>query len=305
MILDFHTHTFPDKIALRALEGMSAVSHARYFTNGTRQALSASMRESGVDWSLNLPVCTRADQVAKINHTLAEQAEALKAAHIVTFGGMHPACPDPAPQLRFLQENGIRGIKLHPAYQGTALTDPAMLRIIGLASELDLAVLVHAGVDIGFPERNFASVPMILRVLREVRPTRLILAHMGGWQAWDEVERELAGAPVFLDTAYSLGPVPMTVPPETVRWPRNMTPERFARLARAHGTERVLFGTDSPWTDQGESLRLLRETPLTEREKARILWRNGAALLGLTASAEGTEPNHESSEINERMTPFP
>ena len=224
MILDVHTHTFPERIALRALRGMSAQSGARFCTDGTLRSLTDSMRQNGIDRAVNLPVCTRADQVAKINRALAAQAEAPEAARIVAFGGMHPACPEPASELRFLKEHGFRGIKLHPAYQGAELTDPAMLRIIGLASELDLAVLVHAGVDIGFPEHNFASVPMILRVLREVRPTRLILAHMGGWQAWDEVERELAGAPVWLDTAYSLGPVGLTVPPETARWTRNMTP---------------------------------------------------------------------------------
>ena len=39
MIIDFHTHTFPDKIAQRAIAGMQQASHAAAFAEGTLSGL--------------------------------------------------------------------------------------------------------------------------------------------------------------------------------------------------------------------------------------------------------------------------
>jgi predicted TIM-barrel fold metal-dependent hydrolase len=43
--------------------------------------------------------------------------------------------------------------------------------------------------------------------------------------------------------------------------------------------EKILFGSDSPWFDQGESLRWLLELPLTDFEKERITEKNAMNLL--------------------------
>ena len=43
MTIDFHTHTFPEKIAASTLEKLSAASHTQPFTNGTCQGLLNSM----------------------------------------------------------------------------------------------------------------------------------------------------------------------------------------------------------------------------------------------------------------------
>ena len=51
-IIDFHTHTFPEQIAERALARLSQDSGSKPFTGGTVQELQASMREAGVDLSV-------------------------------------------------------------------------------------------------------------------------------------------------------------------------------------------------------------------------------------------------------------
>ena len=53
------------------------------------------------------------------------------------------------------------------------------------------------------------------------------------------------------------------------------------RIIRCFGTDRVLFGTDSPWSSQADTLQAVRALPLTEEEKAAILYGNAAGLLGL------------------------
>ena len=282
MIIDFHTHTFPKKVSAGVVQKLAAAALTRPFTDGSSDALAESMKKAGVDISVNLPVMTYAGQVEKVNSSLISQKEELRAQGIITFGGIHPDYENYRGELKRLKDAGIPGIKLHPAYQGVDFDDPRMMRIVDFASELGLIVITHAGIDIGLYEHNYCSVPQILRVLREVRPERLVLAHMGGWASWDAVERDLAGAPVWLDTAFSIGPVtPLPNADKPPYLSMNLTDEAFVRLAGKHGTDRVLFATDSPWEDQADYIGRMERMLLTDEEKQAIFAGNSAALLGL------------------------
>lgn len=282
MIIDFHTHTFPDAISERVLAKLSRASRTAYFTNGSTAGLLASMEEAGISYSVNLPVMTDAGQVEKINSSLAEQRELLFHKGIITFGGMHPDYADCKSELSRLKENGIKGIKLHPAYQKTDLDDIKMMRVIDCASDLGLIVLIHAGIDIGICDRNYSSVSQILKIIDEIHPAKFVLAHMGGWGCWEDVERDLAGAPVWLDTAFSIGAV--TPSPDADKAPClscNLSDEAFVRLVRKHGSDKILFATDSPWESQKEYVKRLQNMPLTEAEKNQIFSENAARLLSL------------------------
>ena len=52
-------------------------------------------------------------------------------------------------------------------------------------------MLVHAGLDVGFPGVVRGSPRMVINAMKAVGSFGLILAHMGGWRCWDEVERLL------------------------------------------------------------------------------------------------------------------
>ena len=280
--IDFHTHTFPEKIAAKALEQMSRACRASYFSDGTASGLVRDMKQYGVDLSVNLPVMTSPAQVEKVNSSMIAAGEALLAEGILTFGGMHPDYPEPVKELRRLKAAGIRGIKIHPAYQGADLDDPRYLKILDAAEEEGLIVITHAGLDIGIYDHNYASVKAVLHVLNTVRPERFVLAHMGGWGDWDAVEKDLAGAPVWLDTAFSLGPIQSrpsaTEPPIRTE---NLNQADFTRLVRKHGAGRVLFATDSPWERAGLYKDFLQGTDLTAEEKEKIFHGNAEVLLQL------------------------
>lgn len=282
MIIDFHVHTFPDAISANVLAKLSRMSHTEYFTDGSVDGLIASMKEASVDYSVNLPVMTRPDQVEKVNSALIQQKEALARQGILTFAGMHPDYDNYKQELLRIQQNGIPGIKIHPTYQNTAIDDIRMMRIIDQASALGLIVLTHAGVDIGIYDRNYASVGQILKVIDEVHPAKLVLAHMGNWGCWQDVERDLAGADVWLDTAFAIGPItPDRAHSGTPYLSDNLSDDAFVRIVNKHGADKILFATDSPWESQKDYVQRVDRQKLTPRQKELIFSANAAKLLGL------------------------
>lgn len=282
MIIDFHTHTFPAKISARVMEQLSEASKSQYFTDGSVAQLLSSMQEAGIDYCVNLPVMTNTRQVEKINSSMIDQYETLFSHGIIPFGGMHPDYENYKEELGRLKAAGIKGIKLHPAYQSCDIDDLRMLRIIDAASALDLIVLTHAGLDIGILEKNYADVKGILHVIKEVQPPKFVLAHMGNWDGWEAVERDLAGAPVWLDTAFSVGPITPREHCDTSPCSlHNLHEADFLRLARKHGIDKILFATDSPWSIQKEYVEWFANCGLTDDEQAKIFYQNAAALLQL------------------------
>lgn len=283
MIIDVHTHTFPDKIARKVVNSLAREACSNPFSDGTMAGLLAGMKRGGVDYSVNLPVMTSPEQVEKINGQFIEAREQLMQQGIICFGGMHPEYEQMRQELTKLKNSGIRGIKIHPAYQKLDLNHPKMMKIIELASELDLIVITHAGIDIGIYDHDYASVKHVLQVLKEVQPTKLVLAHMGGWGCWDDVERDLAGAPVYFDTAFSIGPIhPLPNWEKAPIAEHNLSVTDFARIARKHGTDKILFATDSPWQEQADAVALVNSAPLTESEKEQIFYRNATKILNMT-----------------------
>lgn len=280
MIIDFHTHTFPAAISEKVLAKLSKLSHTKYFTNGSVNGLIASMKEAHIDYSVNLPVMTTADQVEKVNGSLMADRETLYQQGIITFGGMHPDFENYKQELKRLKDHGILGIKIHPAYQNTDIDDIKMMRIIDCACELGLIIITHAGIDIGIYDHNYTSVSQVLKIIDEIHPEKFVLAHMGGWGCWEDVERDLAGAPVWFDTAFAIGAVtPDEAKTGTPYLTNNLTNEDFVRIIRKHGVEKILFATDSPWESQKDYVERVNKVPLSDLEKEMIFSENARKLL--------------------------
>jgi len=278
MIVDIHTHTFPDKIAAATVEKLAALSHTPPFSDGTVSGLASSMALAGIDRSVVLPVATNPRQVSHVNDSSIRLNES--GGPVVSFGCMHPDFPHWKEELSRIAAAGIRGIKLHPVYQGVDLDDVRYLRILDRCSQLGLAVLAHAGFDIGYPGAVRCSPAMSLRAVKQVGPVTLILAHMGGWRCWEEAAELLSDTGVYLDTSFSLGRIPGEgwYSPEEAAL---LSDHQFVAMVRTFGAHRILFGSDSPWTGQKECLSRLRSLPLTEEELDAILGGNAQKLLQL------------------------
>lgn len=266
MIIDFHTHIFPDKIAAKSIEALSKVSGVTAATDGTLNGLLASMDKSGVDLSVIMPVVTKPSQFETVN-TFAKSVNEQYAGRLLSFGGIHPDCEDYKAKLDFIKDLGLPGIKLHPDYQGVMIDDTRYMNIIEYANELGLIILVHAGIDIGLPEPVHCPPDKARRVLDAIKPKKLVLAHMGGWKQWEEVSEYLAGENVYLDTAFCFD---------------YMEQAAFLKILEKHDKEKLLFATDSPWSDAVHDIQALKELHLEPQLLENIFSNNAKKLLGLS-----------------------
>jgi uncharacterized protein len=262
MIIDFHTHFFPDSLAPRAIEFGSSFPQVTAFTDGTRQGLEDSMRQSGIDVSVCLPLATSPDNVDGINRFAISN----NYLPLIMLGTIHPDSENKTQIVAELSQAGINGIKLHPEFQQFTLDDPRMEELWSACIEHDMFIITHAGADIAFPA-PYKTNPEKVAILHKKYPElKLVIAHFGSWGMWDEVEKHLIGLPIWLDMGYTGGFI---------------APDHMANMIRNHGVDKVFFGTDSPWRDQSTELDIVRALPLTEAEKERILGRNAAAFLNL------------------------
>ncbi len=233
MIIDTHVHCFSDKIAQRALSTMKAMSsELSLYTDGTVNGVLESMEKSGVDISVICPVATNTKQNKKVNDFCIDVNNNNK--NLISLGALHPKLEDWKDELKRIKDAGLVGIKLHPEYQSFFPDEAHMIEIYEYCNKLDMAIVFHAGVDIGFPDPVHATPDRLKKVCERVDTSRFAFAHMGGWNLWDGVEEYLIGQNVYLDVSYSFDFI---------------DDERLIRMIRTHGHEKILFATDSPWRD--------------------------------------------------------
>ena len=280
-IIDFHTHTFPDKIAAAALDKMSKMGQITPHTLGTETALKESMKKAEIDLSVVLPVATNPLKISNINDVSIQNNQ--RNDGLLYFACTHPDAPDWKEELVRAKESGLKGVKIHPVYQGVDIDDKRFLRILDKCGELGLIVVTHAGDDIGFPGQVNCSPKMIRNALNKVGNVTFIAAHMGGWKNWESVAENLVDKNnVYLDTAISLGTIcPLKEDSYSQKELQLLDIEQFSDMVKIFSSERILFGTDSPWTDQLTSKKIIESAPISKIDKQNILQNNAKILLNI------------------------
>ncbi len=264
MVIDFHAHAFPDKIAERAIASLVQGCNGEYMpcSNGTLSGLLNNMNEFGVDISVVQPVITKPGQTVTLNNWAKE----ITCDRIVSFGGIHPQTDDYKRDIDFVCELGLPGIKLHPEYQQFYVDTPEMLKIYDYALSKGLILLFHAGYDPAYPPPFHSSPKQFAEISRKMQGGKIVVAHLGGQRQWDDVERYLAGTDVYMDTSMGMSYYPH---------------EQFLRIVEKHGADKILFGSDSPWSRADEEIKAINSLPLSQEEKEMIFHKNAERLLEL------------------------
>ena len=264
MIIDFHTHAFPDSLAPRAISSLISACGGTLSPvhDGTVTGLIQRMDEYSVDKSVMLPVITKMSQTKTLN----EWAASCASERIIPFGAVFPHTDDYKRDMDFVCSLGLRGLKFHAEYQAFSLDEPKMLKIYDYAFEKGLIVLHHAGFDPAFPPPFRSSPKQFQNIARAMKGGVLVAAHFGGQSQWDDVERYLVGENVYLDTSMGQKYYPT---------------EQFLRIVRAHGADKILFASDSPWSNAGEEIASINSLSLTDTEKSMIFSENARKILNI------------------------
>ena len=263
MIIDFHAHVFPDELAPRALAVLTG-SEVVYepVSDGTASGLLSNMDAWSIDISVIQPVITKQSQMQKAN----EWAASICSDRLLSFGGIYPHTDDYKRDIDFVVSLGLKGLKFHAEYQNFFIDDERMLRIYDYALGKGLILLHHGGFDPAFPPPFKSSPERFARVAAAMRGGVIVVAHLGGHDEWDDVEKYLAGSGIYLDTSMGFEYFPH---------------DRFLSIVEKHGADKILFGSDAPWSNAGTEIGHLRSQPLSKEAVCGILGGNAARILGL------------------------
>jgi len=265
MIIDFHTHAFSDKIVKKAVKVLVDNSGGiNPVFDGTITGLLNCAGVNGIDYCVLLNIATNERQMKVVNDFAIEA----NGGRIISFGSVYPVADSAVDELYRIHSAGLKGIKLHPAYQGFYPDDDRAMKVYEKAAELGLITVFHAGTDIGIFEPNYSAPERIANALPAFKNAPVAAAHFGGYMQWYDVEKHLVGKNIYFDTSYCYSKMPF---------------QQARRIVSDHGADKILFGSDLPWSAAADEMRFVASLGLSEDENKLIFGGNAARLLRIKA----------------------
>jgi hypothetical protein len=262
MSLDIHTHAFHPKIAHKVLAQLEGHYRIHPTGTGTVEDLLPRLNKAGIQHAAVHSAATKPDQVIPANNW----AMTMQKNHpqLISFGTMHPGYEDWEKELDRLERNGIKGLKIHPDFQGFSMTDKRLAPIYESIGTR-FVIMLHVG-DTTPPEENASSPQKVAELIHNFPFLTVIAAHFGGYHHWEYVCDHLAGKNVFIDTSSSLFTIPQNL---------------LEAIFNTHPREQILFGSDYPLFDPKDEIQLLAQRLHLKDWEIQDLLTNGEKLLGL------------------------
>jgi predicted TIM-barrel fold metal-dependent hydrolase len=258
--IDIHTHAFPDELTGKAMKILEKEGDIKAHLDGRVSSLLESMDRYGIEKSVVCSIATKPSQFDPI----FEWSTKIRTERIIPFPSIHPDDPKATERIAQLKKEGFKGIKFHPYYQDFNIDEARLFPIYEKISEENLIVLMHTGFDFAFEKVRKADPVQILKVLGNFPSLKMITTHLGAWDDWDEVVRLFKGKKIYMEISFSL---------------EFLEKEVARNIILNHPREYIFFGTDSPWTDQGKTLSLLKGLELGQEMENLILRENAVNLL--------------------------
>ena len=260
MFVDVHTHVFHPRIAEKAKQHLYDHYKLPCRCKGTPEDLLMRAQRCGIDHVVALCAATSASQVVPCNGYAGFLQNTFP--EITAFGSIHPDFKDWKGQLDRLRIFGVRGLKLHPDFQGFRLDDPRLLPIFEEIQH-DFVVMFHIGDSLP-PDQNPSCPYKLAKILDDFPDMRVIAAHLGGYRQWSHALEALAGRNVWMDTSSCVPEIDDAV---------------LKEILRRHPRDYILFGTDYPIRDPWEEMDAFqRRTGFSSSEMDEVL-SNGAHVL--------------------------
>jgi predicted TIM-barrel fold metal-dependent hydrolase len=264
-IIDFHTHFYTHDRSKEAYDYLVSAGLALPGPDGELKGLQERLQPAGISMAVNLPAALNAEQVFETNSLMIVHNKVHK--DVYSLGTMHiDMASEAAKEAKRLARNGIKGIKLNPQSQEFNPDDDRMAPIYGACADAGLFILFHAGAgaETGFdPENIFARPKRFKKVIKNYPELKIVLAHMGGLQMWQEAFDSVIGSGIYIDTAYT------TVMDDTL----------FTEAIKKQGALKVIFGSDFPWQKQEDIIGKINRCVKDGKDRELIFEKNALSLI--------------------------
>ena len=136
------------------------------------------------------------------------------------------------------------------------MDDERVYPMYKMIEDSGLPILMH----MGDPKRLYSTPSRLAKVMKDFPKLRVIAAHLGGYQRWQEASETLKPSDrLRFDTSSCLD---------------FMSAENAVKFIRKHGAENCFFGVDFPMWDHCEELERFFNLDLTDSENKGILSEN-------------------------------
>ena len=278
MVIDFHTHIFPESIRANREKYYPGEPAFRLLYESPKSKLIgaadlvAAMDANGVDKSVVFGFPWTAPKAFRENNDYIMAAVRRFPDRLIGLGCLDPFAQKAEAETERCLAGGLAGIG-ELAFYRSGIDSACLDRlepIMALCRERGAPVLIHTNEPVGhlYPGKTPNTLRQIYDLVRRFDKNTLVLAHWGGGVFFfsllkKEVKQSLAN--VYYDTAAS---------------PFLYDPGIYALALKLAGPQKVLFGSDYPLIAPGRYLKELQGAGLSAREREDILGANAARLLG-------------------------
>lgn len=279
MIIDCHTHIFPDPVRTNREafcqkdEGFSSIyGNPRARMAGVRD-LIASMDETGVTRSVICGFPWSHPHLCHLHNEYLFESASQYPDRLIVFASLLFSDPEGSGrELEWALKWGARGVGEIGFYsqEMTSADIHRMRPVLSMMEGQGIALLLHTNETIGhsYPGKGQTPLERFYELIHLFPRLSVILAHWGGGLPFYELMPEVAKvmANVYYDTAAS---------------PFLYSSKIYAIASEIVGARKILFGTDFPLLSPRRYFRELEESGLSEEDRQKILGQNGEALLRL------------------------
>lgn len=277
MIIDFHTHIFPEEIRKNrekffspepTFERLYRSSQAKMA--GARQILN-SMDEDGVDLSVVFGFPWKNSDLFKRHNDYILKAAAKYPKRLIGFCCFDLENKDAVSEADRCLDAGASGVG-ELAFYDSEIDGEALKKlepVMGMCRARDLPIIIHTNEPIGhiYPGKTRTTLEQIYNLIKKFSKNKIVLSHWGGGIFFFHLLKKNVKeyfANISVDTAASPFLYDATIYPIAIR---------------IIGADKILFGSDFPLLKPARYLKTLKKIGLSKEETDRICYRNAADLL--------------------------